>query len=275
MRTKSIELERPRPLMGNQVKGRVAIVTGAGSGLGKAIAEALAREGVAVVVNDLDTANGMAVTQGIIGSGGNAVFHFGDVSQVKDVVGLIGMTIDRYARIDILVNNAGLQHIAPLPEFPEEKWNQLIGVMLTGPFLTTKYAFPHMQAQRKGRIINISSTQGLVSAEFKAAYVSAKHGVLGLTKVTALEGAPHNITAVAVCPCFVRTPLAEKQIAGQAKFHGITEQEVIEKIMTAPAALKRLLEPEEVAALVVYLATDVAQGITGSAVPIDCGWTAR
>ncbi len=275
MSTNSIELERPRPLMGNQLKGRVAIVTGAGSGLGKAIAEALAREGVAVVVNDLDTANGMAVTQGIIGSGGNAVFHFGDVSQVKDVVGLIGMTIDRYARIDILVNNAGLQHIAPLPEFPEEKWNQLIGVMLTGPFLTTKYAFPHMQAQRKGRIINISSTQGLVSAEFKAAYVSAKHGVLGLTKVTALEGAPHNITAVAVCPCFVRTPLAEKQIAGQAKFHGITEQEVIEKIMTAPAALKRLLEPEEVAALVVYLATDVAQGITGSAVPIDCGWTAR
>ncbi len=275
MSTNSIELEKPRPLMGNQLKGRVAIVTGAGSGLGKAIAEALAREGVAVVVNDLDTANVMAVTQGIIGSGGNAVFHFGDVSQVKDVVVLIGMTIDRYARIDILVNNAGLQHIAPLPEFPEEKWNQLIGVMLTGPFLTTKYAFPHMQAQRKGRIINISSTQGLVSAEFKAAYVSAKHGVLGLTKVTALEGAPHNITAVAVCPCFVRTPLAEKQIAGQAKFHGITEQEVIEKIMTAPAALKRLLEPEEVAALVVYLATDVAQGITGSAVPIDCGWTAR
>jgi 3-hydroxybutyrate dehydrogenase len=275
MSTNSIELEKPRPLMGDQLKGRVAIVTGAGSGLGKAIAEALAREGVAVVVNDLDTANGMAVAQGIIGSGGNAVFHFGDVSQVKDVVGLIGMTIDRYARIDILVNNAGLQHIAPLPEFPEEKWNQLIGVMLTGPFLTTKYAFPHMQVQRKGRIINISSTQGLVSAEFKAAYVSAKHGVLGLTKVTALEGAPHNITAVAVCPCFVRTPLAEKQIAGQAKFHGITEQEVIEKIMTAPAALKRLLEPEEVAALVVYLATDVAQGITGSAVPIDCGWTAR
>ena len=147
--------------------------------------------------------------------------------------------------------------------------------MLTGPFLTTKYAFPHMQAQRKGRIINISSTQGLVSAEFKAAYVSAKHGVLGLTKVTALEGAPHNITAVAVCPCFIRTPLAEKQIAAQAKFHGMTEQEVIEKIMTAPAALKRLLEPEEVAALVVYLATDMAQGITGSAVPIDCGWTAR
>jgi 3-hydroxybutyrate dehydrogenase len=275
MITNALELEKPRPLMGDQLKGRVAIVTGAGSGIGKAIAEALAREGVAVVVNDIDTESGMAVTQGIIGSGGEAVFHFGDVSQVNDVVGLIRMTIDRYTRLDILVNNAGLQHIAPLPEFTEEKWNQLIGVMLTGPFLTTKYAFPHMMAQRKGRIINISSTQGLVSAEFKAAYVSAKHGVLGLTKVTALEGAPHNITAVAVCPCFVRTPLADKQIAGQAKFHGLTEQEVVEKIMMAPAALNRLLEPEEVAALVVYLATDVAQCITGSAVPIDCGWTAR
>jgi len=275
MITNALELEKPRPLVGDQLKGRIAIVTGAGSGIGKAIAEALAREGVAVVVNDIDTESGMAVTQGINGSGGEAVFRFGDVSDVKDVMGLIRTTVDRYTRIDILVNNAGLQHIAPIPEFTEEKWNQLIGVMLTGPFLTTKYTFPHMMAQRKGRIINIASTQSLVSAEFKAAYVSAKHGVLGLTKVTALEGARHNITAVAVCPCFVRTPLAEKQIAGQAKFHGMTEQDVVEKIMMAPAALHRLLEPEEVAALVVYLATDVAQCITGSAVPIDCGWTAR
>jgi len=258
-----------------QLEGRVAIVTGAGSGLGRAIAEALAREGVAVVVNDIDGVSGPDVTQGILSAGGAAVFQYGDVSRVEDVKRLIDMTIDRYTRIDILVNNAGLQHIAPITEFAEEKWNQLIGVMLTGPFLTTKYAFPHMIAQGKGRIINISSTQGLVSAEFKAAYVSAKHGVIGLTKVTALEGAPHNITAVAVCPCFARTPLMEKQIAGQAKFHGMTEKEVVEKIMTAPAALHRMLEPEEVAALVVYLSTDVAQCITGSAVPIDCGWTAR
>jgi 3-hydroxybutyrate dehydrogenase len=271
----TLDPQQPQSQTGGQLKGRVAIITGAGSGLGKAIAEALAREGVAVVVNDIDTAAGTSVTQAIIGSGGKAVFHYGDVSQVEDVRGLIGATVNSYARIDILVNNAGVQYIAPIPEFPEEEWNQLIGVMLTGPFLATKYAFPHMMAQRKGRIINISSTQGLVSAEFKAGYVSAKHGVIGLTKVTALEGAPHNITAVAVCPCFARTPLVEKQIAGQAKFHGMTEQEVVEKIMTAPAALKRLLEPEEVAALVVYLATDVAQCITGSAVLIDCGWTAR
>jgi len=275
MSTSLIQPEKPRSVIAHQLLGRVAIVTGAGSGLGRAIAEALAREGVAVIANDINTESGMAVTKNIIASGGEAVFHHGDVSQVKDVVGMINMTVDRYTRIDILVNNAGLQHIAPIPEFTEEKWNQLIGVMLTGPFLTTKYAFPHMVAQNKGRIINISSTQGLVSAEFKAAYVSAKHGVIGLTKVTALEGAPHNITAVAVCPCYARTPLMEKQVAGQAKFHGMSEQEVIEKIMTAPAALKRLLEPEEVAALVVYLAGDLAQCITGSAVAIDCGWTAR
>jgi 3-hydroxybutyrate dehydrogenase len=275
MITDAVEQEKPRRLMGDQLKGRVAIVTGAGSGLGKAIARALALEGVAVVVNDLHPESGMAVAKGIVDSGGEAVFQFGDVSQAKDVIELIRVTIDRYARIDILVNNAGLQYIAPIHEYSEEKWNQLIGVMLTGPFLTTKYAFPHMMAQKKGRIINISSTQGLVSSEFKSGYVAAKHGVLGLTKATALEGAPYNITAVAVCPAFIRTPLMENQIAGQAKFHGMTEHEVVEKIFTAPAALKRLLEPEEVAALVVYLATDVAQCITGSAVPIDCGWTAR
>ena len=275
MATDAAVLEKPRPLLGDQLQGRVAIVTGAASGLGKAIAEALAREGVAVIVNDIDAENGRAVAQGIVAAGGEALFHYADVSDSKDVRGLINMTVDRYTRIDILVNNAGLQHIAPIQELTVEKWNHLIGVMLTGPFLATKYALPHMIAQRKGRIINMGSTQSLVSAEFKAAYVSAKHGLLGLTKVTALEGAPHNITAVAVCPCFVRTPLAEKQISGQAKYHGLTESEVVEKLMTGPAPLKRLLEPEEVAALVVYHCTDVAQCITGSAVPIDCGWTAR
>lgn len=270
-------LEREKPLRrgSDSLKGRVAIVTGAAMGLGKAIAEALAAEDVTVVVNDINQAEGSAAAEGIVNAGGKARFQPGDVSKTDDVRALINTTIEHYERIDILVNNAGLQYIAPIAEFSEERWNYLIGVMLTGPFLTTKYAFPHMQTQKRGRIINISSTQGLVSAEFKCAYVSAKHGVIGLTKVTALEGAPHNITAVAVCPCFIRTPLAEKQIAGQAKFHGMTEQEVVEKIMVAPAALKRMLEPEEVAALVVYLATDMAQCITGSAVPIDCGWTAR
>ncbi len=261
--------------MSHSLKGKVAIVTGAARGLGKAIATALTDEGVTVVVNDIDEECGKATVQGILDARGRALFHHGDVSDVEDVSSLIKMTIERYTRIDILVNNAGLQHIAPITEFPVEEWNHLIGVMLTGPFLTTKYSFPHMRAQRRGRIINISSTQGLVATEFKSAYVAAKHGVIGLTKATALEGAPHNITAVAVCPCFIRTSLAEKQIAGQAKFHGISEEAVVEKLLVGPAALKRMLGPEEVAALVVYLCTDVAQGITGSVIPIDCGWTAR
>jgi len=272
---KSFEIRRLTDRMREQLQGRVAIVTGAASGLGQAIAMALAAEKASVVINDVNEEAGHAVTQAIMHAGGDATFVQGDVSRVEDVRRLIGATMEHYQRIDILVNNAGLQHIAPITEFPEERWNYLIGVMLTGPFLTTKYTFPHMQAQKQGRIINISSTQGLVSSEFKVAYVSAKHGVLGLTKVTALEGAPHNITAVAVCPSFIRTPLAEKQIAAQAKFHRIPEQDVVEKIMVGNTALKRLLEPEEVAALVVYLCTDLAQGITGSAVPIDCGRTAR
>jgi 3-hydroxybutyrate dehydrogenase len=275
MDARTFETKRLTSRMGEQLKGRVAIVTGAASGLGRAIAVALAAEETAVVINDVDEETGRVATQGIIDAGGDAMFVQGDVSHLEDVRRLIGATMEKYKRIDILVNNAGLQHIAPITEFTEERWNYLIGVMLTGPFLTTKYALPHMQAQNRGRIINISSTQGLVSAEFKSAYVSAKHGVIGLTKVTALEGAPHNITAVAVCPSFIRTPLAEKQIAAQAKFHRIPENEVVEKIMVGNTALKRLLEPEEVAALVVYLCTDLAQGITGSAVPIDCGRTAR
>jgi 3-hydroxybutyrate dehydrogenase len=275
MKANANEFSQTLTRMSGSLKGKVAIVTGGARGLGKAIAGALTHEGVTVVVNDLDGESGQATVQGILDAGGEALFHHGDVSQVEDVLGLIKLTIDRYTRIDILINNAGLQHIAPITEFSVEKWNELTGTMLTGPFLTTKYSFPHMQAQRRGRIINISSTQGLVATEFKSAYVAAKHGVIGLTKATALEGARHNITAVAVCPCFIRTSLAEKQIAGQAKFHGITEQEVVEKFLVGPAALKRMLEPEEVAALVVYLCTDVAHCITGVAIPIDCGWTAR
>ena len=165
--------------------------------------------------------------------------------------------------------------MAPIQDFPEEKWDLLIGVMLTGAFLLTKYAFPRMMRQRFGRIINVASAHGLVGSPFKAAYVSAKHGLLGLTKVLAVEGAAHNITAVAVCPGYVRTPLVEHQIADQAKAHGISEQEVMEEVLLYRQAVKRLLEPEEVADLVAFLCTDSASGITGSHVAIDLGWTAH
>ena len=193
----------------------------------------------------------------------------------SDVSALVDAAVEKFGRLDILINNAGLQHVAPIHEFEEDQWDRLIGVMLTGTFLSTKYALPHMIARKQGRIINISSVLGQVGVEYKAAYVVAKHGILGFTKVVALEGAAHNITAVAVCPSYVRTPLMESQIATQARSHGIPEDEVVEKIMLEPAALKRLLEPREVAELIVFLTSDAAQAITGSAVNIDCGWISR
>ena len=261
--------------MGELLKGRVAVITGAASGLGLAFAEALSAEGANVVMGDIDEAKGQAAAERISAAGPAALFYKADVSKRQEARTLIEAAVAKFGRIDILINNAGFQHVSPIHEFDEDRWDDMIGVMLTGTFLMTRYVLPHMMTERRGRIINISSTHGLVASEFKSAYVSAKHGVLGFTKVLALEGAPYNITAVAVCPSYVRTPLVEKQIAAQAELHRIPPGEVIEKIMLAPAAVKRLLEPSEVAALVVYLASDAAQGITGTAIAMDCGWTAR
>jgi 3-hydroxybutyrate dehydrogenase len=189
---------------------------------------------------------------------------------------MVEATMAKFGRLDILINNAGIQHLSPIHEFDEEKWDQIISVMLTGTFLCTKYALPHMMAQKSGRIINMSSIHGLIASEFKSAYTAAKHGIVGFTKVLALEGGAHNITAVAICPSYVRTPLVERQIREQAEHHHIPEDEVVQKIMLAPAALKRLLKPSDVADLIVYLCvSEAAQAITGSALTIDCGWTAR
>lgn len=261
--------------MDNSFEGRVAVITGAASGMGLAFAEALSSKGVNVMIADLDEAAGRNAAAKISATGRAAAFQGADISKRQEARGLIDAAMARFGRIDILINNAGIQHISPIHEFDEDKWDHLIAVMLTGPFLTTKFAVPYMMAQKRGRIINISSFHGLVASEFKSAYVAAKHGVIGFTKVLALEGAPHNITAVAVCPSYVRTPLVEKQVAAQAQQHNIPESEVIQKIMVAPAAIKRLLEPQEVAALIVYLCSDAAQAITGTAISIDCGWTAR
>ncbi|MFQ5915569.1 MAG: 3-hydroxybutyrate dehydrogenase, partial [Nitrospinota bacterium] len=207
--------------------------------------------------------------------GTRTFFQKTDVSKWEEAKHLVDATIDRFGRLDIVVNNAGFQHVAPIQDFSEEKWDLLIGVMLSGAFFLTKYAFPHMLRQRFGRIVNLDSAHGLVASPFKAGYVSAKHGLLGLTKVIALEGAAHNITAVAICPGYVRTPLVEQQIVDQAKAHGISEQEVMEKVILAPQAVKRLLEPQEVAEMVVFLCTEQASGITGTHIAMDLGWTAR
>ncbi len=254
-----------------ELKGKVALVTGAASGIGLAIARDLARHDVRVTLADIDAERGQAVAVDIPG----ARFQVADMTSSEAIHSLVENTISEEGHIDILVNNAGIQHVAPLTEFAEAKWRQMIDIMLTAPFLLTKAVLPHMYERKWGRIVNIASVHSLRASEFKAAYVSAKHGLLGLTRVTALEGAPHGVTCNAICPSYVRTALVEKQIADQARTHGIPESEVVEKIMVAEGAIKRLLEPEEVAQFVTFLCTNAASAITGSAQMIDCGWTAH
>jgi 3-hydroxybutyrate dehydrogenase len=237
--------------------------------------ESLAQAGVNCVIADMDVAGGERAVAKLQEDGFTTLFVKTNVASPDDVRHLVDAAVERFGRLDIMVNNAGLQFVAPVVDFPEERWNLLIGVMLTGTFLCCKYSLPHMIKQKWGRIINISSLHGRVASPFKVAYISAKHGVMGLTKVVALEQAENNITCNAICPAYVRTPLVEKQIADQARANGISEEDVIQKIMLQPAAIRRLLEPSEVASLARYLCTDEAAGITGAALDIDLGWTAR
>jgi 3-hydroxybutyrate dehydrogenase len=258
-----------------RLRDRAAVVTGAASGLGRAIALALAADGAAICVADVDAAGGRQTVEEISQAGGRAAFSQTDVSDVASVRRMIDETVGAFGRLDIMVNNAGLQHVAPVIEFPEDRWARLVGVMLTGTFLCTKYALPHMIRRNWGRVINISSAHGLVASPFKSAYVSAKHGIVGFTKVAAWEVAQQGVTVNAICPGYVRTPLVERQIGDQARMFSVPESEVVGKIMLEVQAVKRMLEPSEVASLAVYLCSDDAGGITGAALPIDGGWTAR
>jgi len=246
-----------------QLHGRTALVTGAGSGIGRACAARLAAGGAHVLVVDVDEPAAKEVAAAI---GGRAVTA--DLADPEAVDAL-------EARVDILVNNAGLQFVAPLPEFPPERFAHLQKVMVEAPFRLVRRVLPHMYDQGWGRIVNISSVHGLIASPFKAAYVTAKHALEGLSKVAALEGAGRGVTSNCVDPAFVRTPLVDKQIADQAAVHGISESEVIEKIMLERAAIKRLIDPEEVAELVAYLCTPAADLITGASIPLDGGWTAH
>ncbi len=254
-----------------ELSEKCALVTGAANGIGLAVAQALTAQGVRVLMADIDETRGQAEALNLP----NAVFQRGDMASREECRALVARAEKEWGRLDILVNNAGLQHVSPVEEFPEDRWEHLIRVMLIGPFLLTRYALPLMYARGWGRIINISSLHGLVASPYKSAYISAKHGLMGLTKTVALEAAEKGVTVNAVCPSYVRTPLVEKQIADQARVHGITEAEVVEKIMLAPAAVKRMLEPSEVAAYVTFLCSEAAGGITGAAQVMDCGWTAR
>jgi 3-hydroxybutyrate dehydrogenase len=249
---------------------KVAIVTGAASGIGLACAEQLAREGCAVVIADI---NEKAGTEHARRLGGH--FVAADLTRREGCRKLVDETLRLHGSVHILVNNAGYQHVSPIEEFPEDQWDRMVSLMLTTPFLLTRYCWPSMQRQKWGRVVNIGSIHALVASPFKAGYISAKHGLVGLTRTAALEGGEYGITVNVVCPAYVRTPLVDNQIADQAKANRMSPDEVIEKVMLAPAAVKRLIEPEEVAEFVAYLCSDAAGVITGAALPMDLGWTAR
>ncbi len=240
---------------------RTVLVTGAASGIGAAIADAFAAAGDRVLRVDLRPLPGEDAMQA-------------DLAAPEGALRVAAWARER-GGVDVLVNNAGFQHVAPLEAFPLEAWQRMLGVMLTAPFLLTRALLPGMKEKGWGRIINLGSIHSQVASPHKAGYVSAKHGLLGLTRVTALEAGPYGVTANLICPAYVRTPLVEGQIADQARTRGIPEDEVIERVMLEPAAIKRLIEPEEVARLALFLASDAAGAITGACLPIDLGWTAR
>ncbi|RTH19696.1 D-beta-hydroxybutyrate dehydrogenase [Thermus scotoductus] len=245
---------------------KTVLVTGAGSGIGLALARAFAREGARVLVHDVRDASSLAEELG-------GEFLRANLAREEEVEALGREGAKR--GVDILVNNAGFQHIAPVEEFPLETWQRMLQVMLTAPFQLTRALLPGMKAKGFGRILNIASVHGLVASPFKSAYIAAKHGLIGLTKTVALEAGPYGVTVNAIAPAYVRTPLVEGQIADQAKTLGIPEEEVVEKVFLAQAAIRRLIEPEEVAELALFLASDKASVITGAVFPIDLGWTAR
>ena len=259
------------------LEGKVSLVTGSTSGIGLAIARALAAHGSAVVLNGFGDRQEIAETIAKLTSD-YAVHAFhspADMTKPAEIEEMIEAAVETYGRLDILVNNAGVQHVAPIQEFPVAKWDAIIAINMTSAFHTTRLALPAMIKNRWGRIINIASAHGLVASPFKSAYVTAKHGVIGLTKTVALETAEQGITCNAICPGYVYTPLVEAQIDGQARAHGIPREQVIRDVLLAQQPNKKFAAVEEIGALTVFLASDAAASITGIALPVDGGWTAH
>lgn len=254
---------------------KTALVTGSVSGIGLGIAKDLANQGYKVLISDINLAVAQDVAQSINESGGDALGFKLDVTVQADIDNLIARADEYNNRIDVLVNNAGIQYVSKLEEFPADKWQLITNVLLVGPAMMTKAVLPLMRANNFGRIVNIGSLHGLVASPFKSAYVAAKHGIIGFSKVIALETGDQDITINTICPAYVKTPLVEKQIADTAKEHGISEEEVVNNIMLAPMPKKSFIDIEEICGSVSYLASDVAKNMTGQTMVLDGGWVAR
>jgi 3-hydroxybutyrate dehydrogenase len=273
----NIQLSPSPTTSAGTLRGKVAVITGSTSGIGLGIARAFADAGASLVINGFGKPDEIQSTLGSLQHGRNdkAIYSAADMTSPGDIAQMVEVTLEAFGRLDILVNNAGIQHVAPVDQFPVDRWDAVIAINLSSTFHTIRHALPAMRRQGGGRIINVASAHALVGSPFKAAYVAAKHGILGLTKVVALETAEENITCNAICPGYVLTPLVEAQIDGQAKSHGIPREKVVRDVLLAQQPNKRFATVEEIGALAAFLASDAAASITGSALPVDGGWTAH
>ena len=263
--------------MSSSLKDHVAIVTGSTSGIGLALAEAMAQEGARIVLNGLGDPAKIEATRAALSQkyGVDVRYHGADMTKPDQITDMVTSTVKAFGRLDILVNNAGVQHVSPIEDFPTENWDQIIAINLSSAFHATKAAVPVMKAQKRGRIVNIASAHALVASPFKAAYVAAKHGVLGLTKTVALETATCGVTVNAICPGYVKTPLVEAQIADQAKARGISEDDVKRNVILAAQPTKAFVTFDQLSGLLLYLVSDAGASVNGTALSVDGGWTAQ
>lgn len=258
-------------------KGKNAIITGSTSGIGLGIAEAMARAGMNIMLNGFGDAAEIEAMRSELETrhGVQVKYHGADMTKPDEIADLVTATAAAFGTVDVVVNNAGIQNVAPIEEFPVEKWDAILAINLSSAFHTTRLALSGMKERKWGRIINIASAHGLVASPFKSAYVAAKHGMLGLTKTVALEAAEFGVTCNAICPGYVLTPLVEKQIPDTAKARGISEEEVVRDVLLDAQATKQFVTVEQLGALAVFLCTDDAAQLTGAALPVDGGWTAH
>ena len=263
--------------MGSQLKGKVAVITGSTSGIGEAIAEAFAREGASIMLNGFGDKAAIEALRARLEkeSGAKAAYDGADMTQPPQIAAMVRRAAKELGGVDILVNNAGIQHVAPVDEFPEDKWDAIIAINLSSAFHATKHALPLMKKKRWGRIINIASAHGLVASPNKSAYIASKHGINGFTKAVAIETAEHGVRVNSICPGFVHTPLVEKQIVDRAAENGISRDEAIRNIILAPQPTKEFVTVEQIAGTALFLCSPAADQITGAQISVDGGWTAR